>query len=359
MGRIVGHLDMDAFFASVEERDRPYLKGSPVIIGSDPEEGKGRGVVSTANYHARKLGIGSALPISKAWQLCEDFRKEGGARCVFITAGIGKYTHASQEVFSIVSSTIPVMSQSSIDEASLDLTFCETFSAAEELVKNLKEEIYKKTNLTCSIGIGPNKMIAKIASDFDKPDGLTVIVPEEVDSFLQPLSIRSIPGVGKVTAKALKKWGVETIADVQHYSWQDLQNKFGKHGFSLWERARGIDAHPVEKRKAKSQSIGKHHTFNVDTKDIHEVYAVLQKHIKSIVKEVQKQGFSGFRTVVLTVRFEDFNTVTRSLTLDAPICSAKALELKTTKLVLPFFEKTENPKNLAIRLIGVRVEKLT
>jgi len=348
--QIIGHIDMDAFFASVEERDKPYLKGSPVIIGSDPEQGKGRGVVSTANYKARELGIGSALPISKAWNLCK------GHRCIFITPSSRRYGKASDEVFSVVKKYVDVISQTSVDEASLDLSFCKNFKEAEKLGKKLKKEIKKETGLTCSIGIGPNRMTAKIASDYDKPDGLTVVTDSE--KFLSPLSIRSIPGVGKVAQQELLRLGIKTVADAQKYSWEELQGKLGKHGFSLWEKVHGIDYRKVEKEKAKSKSIGKHYTFDIDTHDLKEVTLVVKGQIKTILEQVKKQGFKEFRTVVLTVRFEDFVTRTRSLTLENSISSAKQLELKVIKLLFPFFEKAENPKGLAIRLIGVRVEKL-
>lgn len=350
---------MDAFFASVEERDKPYLKGLPVIVGSDPQEGKGRGVVSTANYRARKLGIHSALPIQQAWKFCEASRKRGESRCVFITSGFARYGKASREVFKIVGSLVPRMTQTSVDEAYLDLSFCKTFKKAEVFARGIKKKIKKETGLTCSIGIGENKMIAKICSDFEKPDGLTVVLPGDAEKFLRPLSIRSIPGVGKVSEQIFKNLGVKTIGDAQKYSWEDFQNKFGKHGFSMWERVRGIDERSVELEKAKRKSIGKHYTFATDTRDMKEVVDIIRKQIKVILSEVKKQGFKEFRTVVLTVRFEDFVTRTRSLTLALPISAAKELELKATKLLLPFFEKKENPKDKAIRLIGVRVEKLT
>ncbi len=349
---------MDAFFASVEERDKPYLKGLPVIVGSDPQEGKGRGVVSTANYQARKLGIHSALPIQQAWKFCEASRKEGGPRCVFITSGFARYGKASHEVFKIVDSLVPRMVQTSVDEAYLDLSFCKTFKKAEIFARNLKKKIKKVTGLTCSIGIGENKMIAKICSDFEKPDGLTIVVSKDTEKFLKPLSIRAIPGVGKVSEETFKKLGVKTIGDAQRYSWEEFQNKFGKHGFSMWEKVRGIDERPVEPEKTKRKSIGKHHTFATDTHDMKEVVDVIRGQIKVILSEVKGQGFKEFRTVVLTVRFEDFVTRTRSLTLAQPIRTAKDLELKAIKLLLPFFEKKENPKDKAIRLIGVRVEKL-
>jgi len=349
---------MDAFFASVEERDKPYLKGLPVVVGSDPQEGKGRGVVSTANYQARKLGIGSALPIQKAWQLCEESRKKGGPRCAFITSGFSRYGEASSHVFAVVRTLVPEIAQTSVDEAYLDLSFCGTFKKAQALAVKIKKEVKKQTGLTCSIGIGASKMVAKICSDYEKPDGLTVVLPEDTEDFLKPLSIRSIPGVGKVSEQTFKKLGVRTIEDAQKYSWEEFQKKFGKHGFSMWEKVRGIDEREVETKKAKRQSIGKHYTFARDTKDMKEVLGVLKEQIKTILQSVKNQGFVEFRTVVLTVRFEDFTTRTRSLTLEESIRTAKELELKATKLLFPFFETKENPKGLAIRLIGVRVEKL-
>ena len=356
--RIVGHIDMDAFFASVEERSKPYLRGLPVIVGSDPQEGNGRGVVSTANYIARELGIHSALPIQKAWRLCEESRKKGGARCVFITSGFSRYSEASREVFALVRAHVPVVSQASVDEAYLDLTFCNTFKKAHTLAKEIQREIHTKLDLTCSIGIGANKMIAKIASDMHKPNGITVVSLKDTESFLQPLSIRALPGVGKVTAQKLIKRGVQTVGDIQKLSWEVLYNMFGTHGFSMWERARGIDERSVESKKPARKSIGKHHTFLVDTHDMEEVVAVMKDQARVICASMKRQGFSSFSTVVMTIRFSDFTTVTRSITADRAMSSARDIDMKALKLVLPFFEKRENPTHKAIRLIGVRVEKL-
>ena len=358
MDRIIGHIDMDAFFASVEERDKPYLKGLPVIVGSDPEEGDGRGVVSTANYKARELGIHSALPIQKAWRLCEESRTEGGARCAFVSPRMSKYQDVSKEVFALVKEYVPIISQTSVDEAYLDLTSCGSFKKAKETAERIKEAIHEKIHLRCSIGIGPNKMIAKIASDYEKPNGLTVVDAKSVEKFLAPLPIRVIPGIGEKTSKILLQFGAKTVRDVQTLSWEELQKKLGKNGFSLWERVRGIDERPVETEEPKRKSIGKHYTFSEDTHNMEEVIKVLKSQIQSILKQMRVKGFTEFRTVVLTVRFQDFVTVTRSLTVDIPIHSVKEFELKMIKLVLPFFEKTENPKKKAIRLIGVRVEKL-
>ncbi|MAJ97234.1 MAG: DNA polymerase IV [Parcubacteria group bacterium] len=358
MERIIGHIDMDAFFASVEERDKPYLKGLPVIVGADPENGNGRGVVSTANYEARKLGIHSALPITKAWEYCEASRSSGGLRCVFIPSGFSRYKIASCDVFAHVRTFVRTLSQTSIDEAYLDLGFCGSFVKAEKLAAKIMREVKKKTSLTCSIGIGPNKMIAKIASNYNKPAGLTIVTPERMGAFLAPLSIRAIPGIGKKTENAFVRLGIKTVKDLQECSWEDLQQQFGKREFSIWERVCGVDERTVEAQKAKRKSIGKNHTFNTDTRDINEVLDIIKQQIEVILREMKKQGFNEFRTVVLTVRFSDFMTRTRTLTLDTPIHTAIDFELKATKLVFPFFEKAENPTGKAIRLIGVRAEKL-
>ena len=356
--RIIGHIDMDAFFASVEERDKPYLKGLPVIVGADPQEGRGRGVVSTANYVARELGIHSALPIQKAWQLCEEARKRGDARCVFITSGFSRYGGASREVFALVREHVPTISQTSVDEAYLDLSFCKTFKSARLLAECIQKGIRKKLQLSCSIGIGNSKMVAKIASDVDKPKGITVVYPRSTEVFLRALSVRALPGVGVKAYAALSRRGITTVADIQKLSWEELYAQFGKHGLSMWERARGIDEREVSAKKPKRKSIGKHHTFASDTKNMEEVVTVMDDQAKTICREVKRQGFSSFTTVVVTVRFADFSTTTRSLTADAPMHSLKDLKLKALKLVMPFFESTENPSHKAIRLIGVRVEKL-
>ncbi len=356
--RIIGHIDMDAFFASVEERDKPYLKDFPVVIGADPQGGAGRGVVSTANYKARELGIHSATPITKAWELCEGARKRGGKVCVFITPSMGKYEQVSKEIFSIVREFVPKVSQSSVDEASMDMSFCKTFDEARMVAQHIKEAVLKKQNLTCSIGIGENKMIAKIASDYEKPNGLTVVTPENTDTFLSTLPIKKIPGVGGVTQNKLARLGVRTVQDARAFSWGYLQKVFGKNGFSLWEKVRGIDYRTVETKKPKNKSIGKHYTFNKDTYDMEVVSKVIKEQILSIIKQVHKKGFSEFKTIVLTVRFDNFVTKTRSITAEAYMSTQKDIEMKALKLLLPFFEKSENPEKRTIRLIGIRVENL-
>jgi len=355
--RIIAHLDMDAFFASVEEREKPFLKGKPLVIGSDPTGGKGRGVVSTASYAARKYGVHSALPISKAWEKCEEARKRGEPTCVFIAPGMGKYSAASREVFTLVQTYVPNIQQVSVDEAYLDLTFVGSFKKAKDLAEVIQKTIKRKTKLTCSIGIGPNKLIAKIASDIKKPYGLTVVTPGKVDRFLEPLPLRAIPGIGPKAYAQLGRRGVKTVGEAKKISWQELGKMFGKWGFGMYEKLRGIDERELEE-SVERKSIGKHYTFMEDTRDMEAVFTLLREQIREILQELEHKSFTSFRTVVLTVRFSDFTTKSRSLTLVAPLTTAKELELKAIKLALPFFDRKDNPKKEAIRLIGLRIEKL-
>jgi len=185
---IIGHLDLDAFFAAVEERDRPELRGQPLVVGADPEGGRGRGVVSTANYAARRYGIHSAMPISRAWKLSEAARRRGEPPVVFVPPRLSRYAEVSARVMAIVRRHVPLVEEAGIDEAYLDLSFAGNFAAAREICRTIKEQIKAEEHLTASIGVGPNKLIAKIASDFQKPDGLTVVTPEEAEAFLAGLS---------------------------------------------------------------------------------------------------------------------------------------------------------------------------
>jgi DNA polymerase IV (DinB-like DNA polymerase) len=205
--RVILHVDLDAFFPSVEVRAHPELKGKPVVVGADPKEGKGRGVVSSASYEARKFGIRSALPISRAWKLCPD--------CVYLRPHFDLYIPASNSVMGTLRSHADKFEQGGIDEAYLDISSrVKDFDEAREFAKRLMEEVLEKEKLTCSIGVAPSKMIAKIASDLKKPYGLTVVKEDEVKGFLFPLKVRKIPGVGPKTERRLKELGIETIADL-------------------------------------------------------------------------------------------------------------------------------------------------
>lgn len=354
---IIGHLDMDAFFAAVEEREKPWLCGLPVVVGADPDGGVGRGVVSTANYTARVYGIRSALPISKAWRFSEEAKQRGEPGAVFITPRFGKYGAASKEVTDVVRRHVPHIQKTSVDEMYLDLSFTKSFTAAEDLAKKLKKAIKKETKLTGSIGIGPNKMIAKIASDFQKPDGLTVVEEKGVLDFIAPMAVRALPGVGPKTEEKLLQERIKTVAELREMSEEELRRLLGSSGASLYRKARGEGSIELSEKVAL-KSIGEHHTFKEDTRDMQFVLARLTAMAEGILKSLERDDFSSFRTVVLTVRFSDFETKQRSITTKEPMGSAQELELKALKLLFPFFEKSENPRGKAVRMVGLRIEKL-
>ena len=194
--RIIGHLDMDAFFASLEEAGSEIFYGKPIVVGADPKNGQGRGVVSTANYKAREYGIKSALPISKAWQLSQKAKAEGKPEAVFVQPDFERYEKAHEEIFEVIKRHSDLVEPASIDEFYFDLSFAQNFLKAEEICKKIKKEIKGKLKVTCSVGIGPNKLIAKIAAGIKKPDGLFLVLPQDAEKFLEPLSIREIPGIG-------------------------------------------------------------------------------------------------------------------------------------------------------------------
>jgi nucleotidyltransferase/DNA polymerase involved in DNA repair len=360
--KIIAHIDLDAFFASVEEREKPWLKGLPIVVGADPLGGEGRGVVSTANYKAREYGVGSALPITKAWKLCESARERGEPACAFIVPKFGKYEIASREVFEIVGKYTDVVQKTSVDEAYLDFSKCKSYRRAVEVARSLKSEIQEKTKLVASIGIGSNKMIAKIASDFQKPDGLTVVSPRQVEKFLAPLPVRKIPGIGPKTATSLQKIGVTTVADLRKIPWGTLEKRFGKLGFDLYEKSWGRGSSDIG-GMVDAKSVGEHETFMEDTKDMRFVSLRLDSLSKDIFRRLQAEkgadNIRCFRTVVLTVRFSDFETIQRSITSKEAMCTERELNRQALKLLLPFFERKENPRKKAIRMIGLRVEKLS
>lgn len=368
--RIIAHLDMDAFFAAVEERERPYLKGAPVVVGADPQGGKGRGVVSTANYAAREYGIKSATSIRKAWELSEIARKKGLPPVVFISSGFRKYGEVSQRIMAIVASHLketrknlfekepPALEQVSVDECFFDLSFTGSLEHAREIAEVIKKDIKKKEKLTASIGIGPNKLIAKIASDFKKPDGLTIVTPEAVYGFLAPLSVRVIPGVGPKAEEKFKRLRIRVVADARKFSKERLKGMFGKWGNELYLKFRGEDDSPVIADAPPAKSIGEQETLPEDSLDMKTLLPHLERQAENLILYLKRAGFKSFRTVVLTVRFADFETVSRSRTLNEPIGSAELLRRHVIQMFFPFLDRRENPKRKKIRLVGVRVERL-
>ena len=356
--RIIGHLDMDAFFAAIEERDHPELAGQPIVVGADPKGGRGRGVVSTANYKAREYGIHSALPISIAWRFSEAARRKGLPSAVFLRVNFERYGEVSARVMTILRAHAPHVEEASIDEAYFDLSFAGSYENAAELCKKIKQEIKEREKLTASVGVGPNKLIAKIAAGRQKPDGLTVIPEQDAEAFLEPLPIGVIPGVGPKTEKRFQAIGIRTVADGKRLSLEDLQEMLGKWGVELYDRLRAKDDSPlVEEWEPKS--IGEQETFERDTLNPSFLRARLQSLSEGVHRRFVQNGFKGFRTVTITVRFHDFETKTRSSTLKAPDAALERLYSEARRLLAPFLDRREeNPKGKPIRLLGVRIEKL-
>ncbi|HYB42578.1 MAG TPA: DNA polymerase IV [Candidatus Methylomirabilis sp.] len=355
--RIVLHLDMDAFFAAVEERREPDLRGRPVVIGADPKDGRGRGVVATASYAARRYGIRSAMPISRAWRLAEAARRRGEPATVFLRGNHSLYREVSGRIMAIVASEADAFEEASIDEAYLDVSSLGDFERARARAVEIKARIREEEGLTGSVGIGPNKLVAKIASDFRKPDGLTVVPPGEVQAFLDPLTIRVIPGIGPKTEAFLRSHGIGTIAALRGVERGQLVQWLGKWGEDVHDRARGISDSPVT-NDWERKSVGEQETFEEDTREAALVLARGRALARDVFARLLAEGFRGFRTATVTVRFENFVTQSRSRTTPAPLDTAEALEAAAGDLLAPFLDERENPRGRRIRLIGVRVEKL-
>jgi DNA polymerase IV (DinB-like DNA polymerase) len=336
---------MDYFFAQIEERENPQFKGKPVVVGADPKEGKGRGVVSTANYEARKYGIKSGMPISKAYQLCPN--------AIFLPVQIELYEKISEEIMGIVKKYSPVYEIVSLDEAYLDISFCKNWKEAENLGKKLKKEIFEKEKLTCTVGIGPNKTVAKLAAEKAKPDGLKVVKPDEVEKFLDPLDVDELPGIGPKTAEKLRKIGVNKIFELKKLSKEKLKEMFGKVGERIWEGARGIDEEPVSPEEV-IKSIGRQITLERDTRDAKLIFGTFEKLIKEVYEELMQNNFS-FKTITVICRFKNFETHTKSETLKKPTKDFEIFKKEVKKLLLKFLIENKKP----VRLIGVRISNLS
>ena len=363
---------MDAFFAAIEERDNPRLQGWPIVVGADPMEGKGRGVVSTANYKAREYGIRSAVPISRAWELSQIAKHEGKPEAVFLDGHYKKYSEVSARIMEIVRKYSKAVEQASVDEAYFEIkvateslststtksdSVATAWKTAKKICEKIKKEIQEKEKLTASIGIGPNKLIAKIASDMQKPDGLTVIEPDKVETFLEPLSIRKIPGIGPKTEQFFNARGIRIVRDLKKYNLAEMEEMLGKWGGDLYCKIRGIDDSEITE-EYEAKSIGEQETFQTDTLDFKFIFARMEALCQNVFRRFKESDFKSFRTVTITVRFSGFETKNRSHTLAKPADTLKTLKIESTRLLLPFFDVRENPRKKLIRLIGVRVEKL-
>lgn len=357
MSRIISHLDMDAFFAAIEERDTPAFRGIPLVVGADPLGGKGRGVASTSNYLARAYGIHSATPISTAWHLSEAARLAGKPPVTFVSVDMPKYARVSEEVMRIVRRFIEKVEPASIDEVYGDLSWTESYEEAERICRRLKEAIASEVLLTASVGIGPNKLIAKIASGWQKPNGFTVVREEEAEAFLSPCSVRVIPGIGPKTEALLRQEEIRVVKDLRDASLQQLTHLLGKRGASFYDKARGQDDSPV-KEYTEPQSIGEQETFESDTLDSQTLLTQLDSLARGVIDRLALEGFEAFRTVVLTVRFADFETKSRAHTLAAATRDPGVLQREGLKLLMPFLDRRENPRRKLIRLLGLRLEKL-
>ena len=356
--RIVAHVDMDAFYASVEERYRPELRGRPVVVGADPKGGTGRGVVTAANYLARTYGIRSALPISRAWRLAETARRRGGPETVFVRGDRSLYREVSGRIMTIIAHGADAFEEARIDEAYLDLSSLGAWEQAEAHARSVKSEVLAREGLTCSIGIGPNKLVAKIASDFQKPDGLTVVQPGGVQVFLDGLRIRVIPGIGPKTEAFLQERKIKTVADLRGIQLVQLREWFGKGGEDLHHKVRGISDDPVS-NEWERKSVGEQETFEEDTLDAGFILGRAQDLAAGVFRRLVTEGFAAFRTATVTVRFAGFVTMSRSRTGRGLLTSLEQLQTEVRQLLEPFFDARENPKGKKIRLIGVRVEKLS
>lgn len=343
--RYIVHVDMDAFFASIEERDHPELKGKPIVVGADPKGGKGRGVVAACSYAARKYGIHSAMPISIAYKICPG--------CVFLPVNFEKYNSVSSKIIEILGSFSPELEQVSVDEAFLDITGTyKLFGAPHETCLKIKERIKKETGLTASIGLAPNKMAAKIASGLKKPDGLVEVEKEDLIAFLGPLDVGLIWGVGSKTKEELSRLGINTIGDLAKRSEDELISLFGKNGGWFWEVSHGIDESEVVTDR-ETKSISNESTFAEDTAD----QRLIEKELASLselVADRLREGKIKARTITLKIRLEGFRTYTRSTTLQGPTNFTEDMISAVRKLYEDF-----EMKKIKTRLVGVRASNLS
>jgi len=339
--RRILHCDLDCFYAAVHMRDDPSLRGRPVVVGGSPE---GRGVVAAASYEARRFGVHSAMPAARAIRLCPS--------AVFLKPDFPRYRRESEKVFAVYREVTPLVQAVSIDEAYLDVTdHLEPLGSATAVAREIRRRVHEERGLTVSIGVAPNKLVAKIASDFDKPDGLTVVRPEQVTAFLEPLPVRALHGVGPATETALGRLGVRTVADLRGLALERLVERFGRHGQALWEHARGIDARPVRTHRER-KSLGKETTFREDLDELSAMERVIEELSADVAASLDRRGIAGC-TVTLKVRYDDFTTVTRSETRALPV--AEAVELG--RIAKGLLRKTAAARR-PVRLLGVTVSKL-
>jgi DNA polymerase-4 len=337
MPRTIAHVDMDAFFAAVEALDHPEYRGKPLVVGG-PRDSR-RGVVSTCSYEARRYGVHSAMPLSQAARLCP--------QAIFVPGRMRRYAEVSELVRQVFAEFSPVVEPLSIDEAFLDLTGAEHLHASLEAAgRAIKRRIGEETGgLTCSVGIAPNKFLAKLGSELKKPDGLVILTEENQEEILRPLPVGKLWGVGPKTEAELARYGVRTVGDLRRLSLEWLAERFGKGGPVLYQLARGQDDRPVC-TAGEPKSLGHEETFPEDIADPAALKRVLVALAGQVGRRLRRHGYAA-RTVTLKLRYADFTTLTRSHTLPAPFDDDDTLLAEALKL----WEKAE--KKQAFRLLGL------
>ena len=339
--RTILHVDLDAFYVSAEVRENPGLKGLPVVVGADPEGGKGRGVVIACSYEARMFGLRSGMPISQAYRLCPQAK--------YIPPSWGLYERVSEEVMATLRGFADRFEQGSIDEAFLDVTSrAKDEDSAARVAKDVKDAIRTKHGLTCSIGVAPNKSASKIASDRNKPDGLTVVPFSDVAGFLAPLPVGVVPGIGRKTGEFLSEKGITTIAQLQSLEGKQLLNWFGKNGVWLWGVVHGQENVEVRQQEIP-KSLSVERTFKEDVNDFRQVRREAADGISELMRRVKSAGYS-YRVAGIKIRFRGFETHTREKTLVSHTDSEEPL-LEAVDRLLDEFEARGKP----VRLVGVRV----
>jgi DNA polymerase IV len=337
--RKIIHIDMDAFYASVEQRDNPEYRGKPIVVGGSPE-GRG-GVVATASYEARKFGIRSAMPSKKALELCPDV--------IFVRPRFDTYKEASKKIREIFSRHTDLIEPLSLDEAYLDVTHDkQRIGSAIKIAQLIKEAIKSELHLTASAGVSINKFVAKIASDLNKPDGLAFIAPDQVLEFMEKLHVEKFHGVGKVTAEKMKKMNLHTGADLKKLEEEELVKHFGKVGCFYYRIVRGIDERPVEPHR-ESKSLAAEDTFPHDLTTLDEMNAELEKIATTVCSRLEKYKLKG-RTITLKIKYSDFKIITRNQSFAHTISDRETI-LDTAKRLLESTGITDKK----VRLLGISV----
>ena len=330
---------MDAFYAAIEQRDNPALQNKPIIISGHSK----RSVVSTASYEARKYGIGSAMPVFQAKQKCDHL--------IIVSGNMKKYRDTSRQVMEIISHFSPLMEQVSIDEAYVNIQGCERlFGSPAQIARTIKKNIFDEVSLTCSVGVAPLKFLAKIASDMNKPDGLTLIEPFQVKEFIENLPIRKVPGIGKSAMKAMAALQIKTLGDIQKFSLPILTRKFGKMGQRLSDLANGIDNSCVNTNYTR-KSISSETTLSSDIFEFETIKKQILGRAQTVGRELRNKNMIC-QNVFIKLKFSDFSQITRSKKLDTPICSSFAIFKEALLLVQKISLKKK------IRLVGVGVSAL-